>query len=144
MSKKKKQKIRVPLRKNVDTTPRQRAELAQQLDADRDPDDLSRDERISRKGAVTRHRTILAAHETPSGQAPLRDVDAAACLAGRVISPRGAEYLVEADDGRHFDCSVRRLLQSLASADRTAVSAGDRVLFRPAADTRTGRPQGVI
>ena len=73
MSKKNKKKIRVPLRKNLDKTPRQRAELAQQIDEDRDLDRFHQDERLSRKGAVTRHRTILAAHETPSGQAP-RDV----------------------------------------------------------------------
>jgi ribosome biogenesis GTPase len=68
-------------------------------------------------------------------------VDLAACLPGRVISPRGGEYLVEADDGRLFECAVRRLLQSLASDDRTAVAAGDRVLFRPAGATPSAKGQ---
>ena len=135
----KKKKIRVALRKNRDKTPRQRAELSQQVADGRELDSLAQDERISRKGAVTRHRTILTADETPSGQAPLRDVDAAACLAGRVISPRGAEYLVEVEDGRQFECTVRRLLRSVASSERSAVAAGDRVLIRPAAGH-----QGVI
>jgi hypothetical protein len=53
----KKKKIRVALRKNRDTTPRQRAELSQQVAEGRDLDSLNQDERISRKGAVTRHRT---------------------------------------------------------------------------------------
>jgi ribosome biogenesis GTPase len=134
----KKKKIRVALRKNRDTTPRQRAELSQQVAEGRDLDSLNQDERISRKGAVTRHRTILTADETPAGQAPLRDVDAAGLIAGRVICPRGAEYLVEAADGRFFECTVRRLLQSMASDERTAVAAGDRVLVRPATDGRQG------
>src|SRR5262245_2167055 len=135
----KKKKIRVALRKNRDKTPRQRAELSQQVADGRELDNLAQEERISRKGAVTRHRTILTADETPSGQVPLRDVDAAACLAGRVMSPRGAGYRVEVGDGRQFECTVRRLLRSVASSERSAVAAGDRVLIRPAAGH-----QGVI
>jgi ribosome biogenesis GTPase len=135
----KKKKIRVALRKNRDKTPRQRAEFSQQVAHDPDLDRFAPDERISRKGAVTRHRTILAVDETPAGQAPLRDIDTAECISGRVISPRGAEYLVEADDGRRFECTVRRLLQSVASDERTAVAAGDCVLVRP-----SGGTQGVI
>src|SRR5579859_995829 len=140
----KKKKIRVPLRKNRQNTPRQRGRFAQQVDDDPDLDNLRQDERISRKGAVTRHRTILSSAEGAAGQAPLRDVDPAACLPGRVISPRGGEYLVEAEDGRLFECSVRRLLQSLASQDRTAVAAGDRVLFRPAGGAPGGVPTGAM
>ena len=41
--------------------------------ADSDLDRFHQDERISRKGSVTRHRTILSTDEGPSGQAPLRD-----------------------------------------------------------------------
>src|SRR5262249_52377430 len=102
------------------------------------------EERISRKGDITRHRTILSTDDGPSGMTPLRDVDLSTCLGGRVICPRGGEYLVEAVDGRLFECSVRRLLQSLASHDRSAVAAGDRVLSRPASGTQPGRLQGVI
>ncbi len=128
----KKKKIRVALRKNRQNTPRQRGQFSQQIDADSNLDELRSGERISRKGAVTRRRTIVSSTEGEAGQAPLRDVAAAECLAGRVLCPRGKEYLVAADDGRLFECAVRRVLQSLASDDRTAVTAGDRVLFRPA------------
>jgi ribosome biogenesis GTPase len=133
----KKKKIRVALRKNRQNTPRQRGKRAREIDADRDPDNLSADERLSRKGAITRYRTIISSNEADAP--PLREIDESACLAGRVLSPRGGEYLVEADDGSIYECAVRRLLQSLASDDRTAVAAGDRVLFRPAAGA-----QGVI
>ncbi len=135
----KKKKIRVALRKNRQNTPRQRGQFSKQIDADHNLEGLNSSERVSRKGAVTRHRTIFSTETGPSGQMSLRDVDVAACLPGRVICPRGGEYLVEAEDGRLFECAVRRLLQSLASDDRTAVAAGDRVLFRPAAGD-----QGVI
>jgi ribosome biogenesis GTPase len=135
----KKKKIRVALRKNRQNTPRQRGKFSQQVDAGGHADDVSSEERISRKGAVTRHRTIFSVVDNPAGEAPLRDVDTAGCMVGRVISPRGGEYLVETEDGGLYECAVRRLLQSLASADRTAVAAGDRVLVRPASGL-----QGVI
>jgi ribosome biogenesis GTPase len=135
----KKKKIRVALRKNRQNTPRQRGKLSQQIEPDRHLDDFSPEERISRKGAVTRHRTIVSATESAAGEAPLREIDAAGCLAGRVLSPRGGEYLVETDDGALYECAVRRLLQSLASDDRTAVAAGDRVLIRSSSGS-----QGVI
>jgi ribosome biogenesis GTPase len=66
-------------------------------------------------------------------------VAAADCLVGRVLSPRGGECLVEGEDGRVYECTVRRLLKSLATDERAAVAAGDRVLFLPAAGD-----QGVI
>src|SRR5260370_1341613 len=89
----KKKKIRVALRKNRQNTPRQRGQRAREIDADRDPDNLSADERLSRKGAITRYRTIISSDERDA--APLRDIDQSACLVGRVLSPRGGEYLVD-------------------------------------------------
>ncbi len=140
----KKKKIRVALRKNRQNTPRQRGQLSQQMGAGDELDDLHSDERISRKGAVTRHRTIFSTAGSAAGEAPLRDVDTAGCLPGRILSPRGAEYLVETDDGAFYECTVRRLLQSLASDDRTAVAAGDRVLVRPSSTSNASSRQGVI
>jgi len=134
----KKKKIRVPLRKNRQNTPRGKGRLAQQLD-DEGLDKLNADERLSRKGAITRHRTIVSQADPTAGQIPLRDVDSEACLAGRVLSPRGGGCLVESDGGRVYDCAMRRLLKSLASDERTSVAAGDRVLFLP-----TFGDQGVI
>src|SRR5579872_1933850 len=134
----KKKKIRVGLRKNRQNTPRQRGELSHEIGADRDLGHLSPLEPISRRGQITRRRTILAA-DSQTGQAPLRDVDASSCLAGRVLGPRGGECLVEAEDGAVYECSIRRLLKSLATDERTCVAAGDRVLFRP-----SGSLQGVI
>jgi ribosome biogenesis GTPase len=135
----KKKKIRVALRKNRQTTPRQRGQFSQEIAANSNLDDYGPNERISRKGAITRRRTIMSADEAPAGQPPVRDVDTAGCLAGRVLSPHGGECLVEADDGRTYECTVRRLLKSLATDERAAVAAGDRVLFRPSVGD-----QGVI
>jgi ribosome biogenesis GTPase len=104
----KKRKIRVPLRKNRQSTARQRGLLSQRIDSDRDLDDLRSDERISRKGNISRHRTIISADAGHAEGTPLRDVELSGCLTGRVLSPHGGECLVEGED------------------------AGDRVLFRRA------------
>ena len=135
----KKKKIRVALRKNRQSTPRQRGRFSQGIDSDKNLDEFNPDERISRKGAITRRRTIISADEGQSGDPAVRDVAAADCLAGRVLSPRGGECLVEVEDGRVYECTVRRLLKSLATDERAAVAAGDRVLFLPASGN-----QGVI
>src|SRR5689334_453655 len=135
----KKKKIRVPLRKNRQTTPRQRGQLSQRIDTDQHLDELNQRERISRKGSLTRNRTIVSAGLSESGGEPIRDVDLTDCLTGRVIGPRGGECLVETDDGRTYLCAVRRLLKSLATTERAVVAAGDRVVFRP-----SGRDQGLI
>lgn len=135
----KKKKIRVPLRKNRQTTPRQRGKFSQQVDAAEHSDDYSSRERISRKGAVTRYRTILSSEESVPGRQPQRDVDTEGCLVGRVLSPHGGLCLVESDDGTVYQCAVRRLLKSLATDERGSVAAGDRVLFRP-----DGVGQGLI
>jgi ribosome biogenesis GTPase len=134
----KKKKIRVPLRKNRQTTPRQRGKFSQQVDTEQQSDDLNSRERISRKGSVTRYRTIISTQATAPGQQPQRDVDTVGCLTGRVLSPHGGTCSVEADDGTIYQCAVRRLLKSLATDERGAIAAGDRVLFRPDGDGQQG------
>jgi ribosome biogenesis GTPase / thiamine phosphate phosphatase len=134
----KKRKIRVPLRKNRQKAPRQRGLRAEEIDHEGDLDRLSEDERLTGKGRLTRYRTIIRS-DTSSDTSPLRDVDDAGCLRGRVLSPRGAGCLVQAEDHVIYECAVRRMLKNMASDDRTAVAAGDRVLFRLVAEG-----QGVI
>jgi ribosome biogenesis GTPase / thiamine phosphate phosphatase len=135
----KKKKIRVPLRKNRQSTPRQRGKFSQQVDTDVHADDHNARERISRKGSVTRYRTILSSEVSIPGQQPRRDVDEVDCLIGRVLSPHGGTCLVEADDGTIYQCAVRRLLKSLSTDERGTIAAGDRVLFR-----LEGEGQGLI
>src|SRR5262245_57822950 len=127
----KKRKIRVALRKNRQKAPRQRELKSDQFDPEAQQDRLAIDERVSRKGDMTRRRTIVSTGKGTAG--PLREVDESACRPGRVLSPRGGGCLVQADDGALFECAVRRMLKNLASAERTVVAAGDRVLFREVA-----------
>jgi ribosome biogenesis GTPase len=135
VSNKRSQKIRVEFRKNRENKARQR-QLDRQLLSDDDlAHDAATEERMSGKGALTRRRTVVTTgDEGTSGGAVLRDVDVAQCLTGLVLSPRGLGCQVRGDDGRDYECAVSRVVKTIASRERTAVVAGDRVLFRPAGD----------
>lgn len=142
MSSKRHKKVRVDFTKN-----RQKRTRSQDLTraALRDMEaleDLSTTERVSGKGDVTRRRTIIAADaETgPADPAHLIAVDESVCLRGRTLFAVGANHCrVRADDGREFDCTVRRVVRTLARDSRNAVVAGDDVLFQP-----LGEQTGVI
>ncbi len=64
-------------------------------------------------------------------------VNESVCLRGRVLSAVGStQCTVRADDdqpqaGRHFECTVRRVVRTVARNARNAVVAGDKVLFLP-------------
>ncbi|MBI5760548.1 MAG: ribosome small subunit-dependent GTPase A [Planctomycetales bacterium] len=135
MSKKRTQKTRVDFRKNRGNRIRQRPLDTRSLDDDSSAADLATDERISGKGGLSRRRTVITVVDNASpGSGGIRDIDASQCLGGLVISPRGAGCIVRGDDGRDYECTVRRVVKTMASSERTAVVAGDRVLFRPASD----------
>lgn len=132
---KRKQKVRVAFRKN------RRKKLRRQTDYTReDPDDtaMAHQERVSGKGELTRRRTVIGvAEDGESGV--LIDIDADVCLAGRVLSVHRNGFIVQAEEGGRYDCVVRNVVRTIASDQRTAVVAGDRVLFQP-----TINQQGVI
>ena len=86
--------------------------------------DISRGERVSGKGDLTRKRTVRdvdgGTHET--ADKPL--------LSGRVISVHGLKSRVLGDDGQMYECAVRQVLKSLSIEGRSAVVAGDHVQLR--------------
>jgi ribosome biogenesis GTPase len=90
-------------------------------------------ERISGKGELTRHKTIIGDHADAgsSGFKVHLHVDEEQCLAGRVLSVHGLSSVVETLDGKRFQCATRQLLKSLSTEQRHVVASGDRVLFRP-------------
>ena len=130
-----KRKLRVAFKKNREPRARQADLTRELLDDGETVADLPADERVSGKGAVTRHRTIMGvAHEGVF----LRDVEAS-CLSGRVIAAAGQTSLVETEDGQRYECTVRGVVRELAREARNAVVTGDRVLFQP-----MGPGEGVI
>ncbi len=138
MSSKNPRKLRIDLRKNRAPAAR-RNDLTRDLEQDGKVDDLAGQERIVGKRGLSRRRTIVG--EVDDAGNLIRDVDLAVCRAGRVIRAVGATQCQVIDPATHatYECTVRRMLRTMSSDERTAVVTGDRVLFRPESAT-----QGVI
>lgn len=131
----KKKKIRTDFRKNRTARTRDTA-WTKRFEEGGGDDDSVRGERISGRGDLTRKRTVLvddtAAAARDPGAAQSLDVDAALCVAGRVLSVQGLTSTVRADDGQLYQCATRRLLKTLSTDMRHVVAAGDRVMIRTA------------
>ncbi len=122
----KKKKVRVDLRKNRERPPRANDVTGQfRADADTASEAVS-GERVRAKGDLSRRRTVL--HDTPDSTVP--SARGAATVSGRVLRVHGLYSFVEADDGRIFRCTVRRVLKSLTTDERSVVTTGDRVLIQ--------------
>ena len=135
MAKKLSKKVRVDFRKNRQNPTRQN-DFTRQVQADEiDIDRIDRDQRVSGKGELTRRRTVLG--EAGEGDTFVLSVDETACQRGRVLSAIGStQCTVQVDEGQplagtHFECTVRRVVRTVARNARNAVVTGDRVLFRP-------------
>src|SRR3954451_23327784 len=107
----KKKKVRVDLRKNRASPPRPRQWTRGFQEHGFAEEATVNDERVRAKGDLSRRRTIIQ-DETPptTGQEPLEmpAVSDAACLPGRVLRVHGLFSVVETDDGRQYQCAVRR------------------------------------
>ena len=133
-----KNKLRVDFRKNRNNTAR-RNDITRAVASDGvDVDSLDRGQRVSGKGDQTRKRTITGAHL--EGEEIVLDVDETACRRGRVLAAIGStQCTVQADQGqaeagRRYECTVRRVVRTVAREARSAVVAGDHVLFLPSDD----------
>lgn len=135
MGKKKTKKIRVAFKKNRQRKVRKNKFSSHQVDEQLDSQHMDATERLTGKGDLTRHRTIVGVEqETKDGTAVVIDIDESTCLKGRVIQSQGLNSVVRAEDGRNYDCTVRRLVRTMSRDDRNAVVAGDHVLVRPEGD----------
>jgi len=116
----KKKKVRVELRKNREKPPRAN-DLTQQFQENADAAaDVAGGERVRAKGDLSRHRTVLLG----AGVEGMPAARTAAVLPGRVLRVHGLYSFVEADDGRVFRCTVRRVLKSLTTDERSVVTTG--------------------
>ncbi len=139
MAKKRPRKFRVAFRKNRARRTRT-SDLTSEALEDLAVDEVVSTERISGKGGLTRHRTIIGVEGEGSEGFILRDVDETECTAARVLRAIGANRCdVQLEGGAVLPCTVRRVLRTLLRDARNAVVAGDRVLVR-----RVGPQEGVI
>lgn len=128
-----KKKVRVELRKNRTKPPRERDWTRGFQDHGYQDEATSAEERVRAKGDLSRYRTII--QEGESGENPVENMPSAdtnSCRKGRVVRVHGLQSVVEAEDGTTFRCSVRRLLKSIATDERSIVTTGDVVWFRDA------------
>jgi ribosome biogenesis GTPase len=147
----KKKKIRVDLRKNRNTKPRDRQWTRGYQEHGFTDKSLPQEERVRAKGELSRRRTIVQedTDKPTQGEEPaeMPAVDAGECQPGRVVRVYRDVCVVAADDGREVRCAVRWLLRSLTIDERSIVTTGDRVWFRPAGQLSgqiEGAPEGVI
>ncbi len=142
MPRKKPNKVRVEFRKKHESRTRD-ADLTRKYEqADGADIDTVGRERVSGKGNLTRHRTILSnesASDRDADQPLMLDVDEGNLLRGLVLRVHGLESIVQSEEGKIVRCAVRRLLKSVSTDERHVVVAGDRVLYRP-----EGQDQGMI
>ena len=129
----KKSKIRAKFRKKHQPRARQGDLTRDYQQHGFDEEATSYTERISGKGELTRHKTIIGDHAdaASSGFDVHLHVDEDQCLIGRVLSVHGLASVVESLDGRRYQCATRQLLKSLNTEQRHVVASGDRVRFRP-------------
>ena len=136
---KKKRKVRTEFRKNRSQKTRGTnwtREFDEHGFKEKDP---LQGERVSGKGELTRHRTVMG-EEIATGDEPHLgihlEIDENVCRPGRVISVHGLSCRVRDEaDGSVFTCAVRRLLKTLTTDQRHVVAAGDRVRFRSVASS---------
>lgn len=126
----KKKKVRVDLRKNRSKPPRQRGWTRGFQEHGFTEEATVGKEQVRPKGDLSRRRTIMKDEGATAAAMPA--ADAAASLSGRVLRVHGLQSVVETEDGRQYRCAVRRLLRTLATDERSIVTTGDHVWFRPA------------
>lgn len=143
-ARKKRKKLRVALRKNRRKKAR-RGDLTRELEnEDAGLEDLSTGERVTGKSELTRRRTVVGVEAGEEGEFQ-RDVDESQCLAGRAVTAVGLNSIVETAEGTQYECTVRRLIRTMARDERNPVVAGDHVLFRPTGyDAEKNKQLGVI
>ena len=139
----KKRKVRVAFQKNREKRARRNNLTRDVDDTDFHPETERSSERMTGKGALTRHRTIIVDENEEIARQHL--VDEGVCFFGRVLMAIGLTSHVRTDSGERFECTVRRVVRTRARQSRNAVVTGDRVLIRPSGHrAESGIPQAVI
>ncbi len=135
-------KVRTEFKKNYQGR-RRTSDLTRKFQQDNlDEDSIQKRERVSGKGELTRHRTIVGSYaneDDHDGLSVDMEFDDPNVQQGRVLRVHGLECIVRNHAGRQFRCAVRQVLKSISTDQRHVVAAGDIVVFRP-----EGAEQGII
>ena len=135
---KKGRKLRVDFRPNRQQRRRADDWTRKYVAGDESLIDAETRESVRAKGELSRKRTIIVGDD----EHPL--VDESKWLHGVVTRVHGLICQVRGDDGRCWECIVRRVLRTLLIQQRTPVTVGDRVWFSDQSEYHDGRAVGVI
>ncbi len=95
-------------------------------------DHLSASQLVRAKGDISRKRTIIVNDNSQNQQGDIRPAaDLVNAILGRVIQIAGLMVFVQVENGIVYRCTVRRLLKTLATDERSAVTTGDKVWIIP-------------
>lgn len=130
MSKKKK-KTRVELRRNREKPPRENSWTKGFQEHGYENDATVSGERVRAKGDLSRHRTIIQEDAGGTAEGDMPSVNTEECLSGRVLRVHGLQSIIETEDGTQYRCTVRRVLKSILTDERSIVTTGDLVWFLP-------------
>jgi len=100
--------------------------------------DERRTESVRAKGDLSRKRTVIVDRD----DAPV--VDEKQWTRGVVTIVYGLVCRVNDEQGREWDCTVRRVLRTMLIEQRGSVTVGDRIWFSDQAKHHEGEPVGVI
>lgn len=146
----KKKKVRVDMRKNRNSKPRQNQWTRGFQEHGFAEEATQQDERVRAKGELSRKRTIVQedSEKPTQGDEPAEMPGVSASdVPGRVLRVFRDVCEVQTQDGRVMRCVVRWLLRSLSIDERNIVTTGDRVWVRPVEQTSgkvEGAPEGAI
>jgi len=131
-------KVRVDFRPNRQVR-RRSDDWTRQYQADQDSlADTTLSESLRAKGELSRKRTIIA---DENDQAV---VNQSQWRHGTVTKVHGRVAYVADDEGRLWECTVRRILRTLLIESRAPVCVGDRVWFSDHTKSSDGESVGVI
>lgn len=140
MSSNKKRKVRTQLKKGHQGRRRRGDFTREYHEHGFQNDETVQRERLSGKGDLTRHRTVIGEASTEEHD-PVQvhlEINEADCLSGRVLSVHGLDCIVASEDQKQYRCAVRGLLKNLSTEQRNVVAAGDIVMIRPETSTDAG------
>ncbi|MFH1747496.1 MAG: ribosome small subunit-dependent GTPase A [Planctomycetota bacterium] len=131
-------KARVRFRPNR-ATRRRSDEWTRQFHAEEDQlQDTDMRESVRPKGELSRKRTVIL------GADDATLVDENLWLPGTVVTVHGLICFIDDNDGRIWECTIRRVLRTLLIDNRSPVTVGDRVWFSDQSKSSDGQPIGVI
>ncbi len=132
------QKKRVEFRQNRGQT-RRSDEWTKRFLADSEQlEDTDLSQSVRAKGELSRKRTIIVGDD----DAPA--IDEKQWRRGLVVIVHGRICRVEDEQGALWECSVRRVLRTLLTEQRSSVTVGDRVWFSDHSRLHDGQSAGVI